>query len=94
MPPFWAAVAQCETGSRWDWGKQHRRGEGHLYEGALGFAASSWSYYAPRAGVHKAHAYLASPMEQVRVGRYLLARGGYWGCLHGSHAWILSLPGR
>lgn len=96
MPPFWQALAVCETGARWDWGAHHRPGEGSLYAGGLGFASTTWTAWATKLGLARRypHAYDAPPMVQVRVGRYGLSIGGYWGCLHGSNAWILSLPGR
>lgn len=95
VPPFWAALAQCETSSRWDWGAFHRPGEGHLYEGGLGFATSTWRLWAGAVGVLRRypHAYVAPPLVQVKVGRYGLAQHGYWGCL-AQHAWIWALPGR
>lgn len=94
MPPFWAALAKCETGGLWDWGSKRRPHEGHLYEGGVGFYWASWRLWAAAVGVlgRYPHAYMAPPMVQVRVGRYGLARGGRWGCL--SHAWIWRLPGR
>lgn len=95
MPAFWAALARCETSSRWDWGAQHRLGEGHTYEGGVGFYWLTWRTWAQHVGVlaRYPHAYLAPPMVQVRVGRYGLAHRGYWGCLH-SHPEIYRLPGR
>lgn len=92
VPPFWNALAQCETGGRWDWGKRHRPSEGHTYEGGLGFYWATWRTWARGAGVNVSHAYNATPAQQVRVGRYGLRRGGYWGCLH-SHPEIYDLPG-
>lgn len=95
MPAFWQALANCETGGRWDWGRYRRPKEGPLYEGGVGFAASTWQAWAGSVGVlHRyPHAYLAPPLVQVRVGRYGLERRGNWGCLH-AHPWIYSLPGR
>lgn len=102
MPPFWWALGTCETGHigepgdgapRFDWGRYHRHLEGTLYEGFVGFAASTWRLWAGHVGVRYAHAWQAPPMVQVRVARYGLSVGGYWGCLH-SHPEIYSLPGR
>lgn len=99
VPAFWSALAQCETGGRWDWGSRHgtrrRVNEGSVYEGGLGFYAATWRAWAGAVGVVRQfpHAYVAPPAVQVRVARYGLARGGYWGCLH-QHPHIYRLPGR
>ena len=95
LPPFWQALAVCETGGRWDWGARHRHLEGRQYEGGLGFYAGTWRAWAGAVGVlHRyPHAYLAPARVQVRVGRYGLARGGYWGCLE-QHPEIRRLGGR
>lgn len=84
VPAFWQRLADCETGGRWDWGSKHRPHEGHVYEGGLGFYWGTWKLWASHLklyGIYR-HAYLAPPAVQVRVARYGLAHGGYWGCFH------------
>ena len=95
MTPFWQAVATCETGGRWDWGRYRRPGEGTTYEGGVGFFRSSFQLWEHALGLRFAHAWQASPAVQVRVARYGLSVGGFWGCLSGpQHQWIWQLPGR
>jgi hypothetical protein len=86
---FWRRLAQCETGGRWDWGRyagtpRERRLEGTVFEGGLGFYASTWRAWAKAVHVvdRFPHAWMAPPQVQVRVAAYGLRRGGYWGCLH------------
>lgn len=87
LPPdrvaFWARVAQCETGSRWDWGAQRRPREGSTYEGGLGFYWATWQAWARSLGVlaQYPHAYQAPPRVQMVVAEYGYRRGGYWGCI-------------
>ena len=81
VPAFWRALAQCETGGRWDWGARNRPGEGRTYEGGLGFYAATWTLWRVQVGVPYAHAWQAPPSVQVRVASWGLAHGGYWGCL-------------
>lgn len=81
--PNWWKVAVCETGGRWDWGQKHRPAEGDLYEGGVGFAASTWQLWAGslRLLARYPHAYDAPAAVQIRVAEYGWRRGGYWGCL-------------
>lgn len=83
VPAFWQRVAICETGGRWDWGAQHRPGEGHTYEGGVGFYWATWRLWAGHLGLLQRypHAYMAPPAVQARVAAYGLSVGGYWGCL-------------
>lgn len=82
--PFWNAVARCETGGRWDWGARHRHGEGHSFEGGVGFAASTWRAWASdvRLLAKYPHAYQAPRLVQIAVAEYGYAHDGYWGCLN------------
>ena len=86
--PDWKRVAECETHSRWNWGALHRPGEGNLFEGGLGFAASTWRLWAGQLHILRSypHAFDAPPKVQVRVAEYGWERGGYWGCLRGIRA--------
>jgi hypothetical protein len=81
VPAFWRALAQCETGGRWDWGARHRPGEGHTFEGGLGFYYGTWTTWREQLGIAYVHAWQAPPAVQVRVAAWGLAHGGYWGCL-------------
>jgi hypothetical protein len=81
MSEFWRSLAQCETGGRWNWGAQHRAGEGHRFEGGLGIYSGTWTVWRQQVGVSYVHAYQAPPAVQVRVAAWGLAHGGYWGCL-------------
>jgi hypothetical protein len=83
VPKFWRDLAHCETGGRWDWGRQHRPGEGHVFEGGLGFYASTWRRWSESLGIRYEHAWQAPPAVQVLVASWGLAHGGYWGCLRG-----------
>jgi len=83
VPSFWRNLAHCETGGRWDWGERHRPGEGHVFEGGLGFYASTWRMWSERLGISYRHAWQAPPSVQVLVASWGLAHGGYWGCLRG-----------
>jgi hypothetical protein len=87
VPAFWRNLAQCETGGRWDWGKyagtpSQRPAEGFTYEGGLGFYAGTWDTWRIEVNVRYDHAWQAPPAVQVRVARWGLAHGGYWGCLN------------
>jgi len=87
IPHFWQSVAQCETGSRWDWGKYadtsaRRPGEGTTFEGGLGFYASTWTLWRTQIHIGYSHAWEAPAIVQVKVAAWGLEHGGYWGCLH------------
>lgn len=88
----WWKIALCETGHigdsqdgkpRWDWGSKHRHLEGKVYEGGVGFYASTWMLWAKAVGVYRQypHAFLAPPLIQIKVAKYGFAHGGYWGCI-------------
>lgn len=66
IPAVWLRLAHCESTSRWNY-----RG---LHEGGLQFAPSTWDAYAPRA--YPDAAYLATPAQQVQVGRLVLRAQG------------------
>lgn len=96
VTPFWAAVAQCETGSTWNWGAPGAKNAGGSYQGGVGFYASTWTAWATELRLVKRwpHAYMAPPAVQVRVASYgLRVHRGSWGCLH-AHPEIYRLPGR
>lgn len=86
MPAHWQRLASCESGStppNW----QHHTG----YEGAFGFAPSTWAGYKLKRW--PAHAYEATPWQQWRVAlRVARSTGGIrfpWGCWRGDdHAWV------
>ncbi len=81
---FWDNVARCETGQRWDWGAQHRAGEGHTYEGGVGFYWQTWQAWARELGLLRRypHAYLAPKLVQIQVAEYgLRVHNGYWGAI-------------
>jgi hypothetical protein len=70
-PEHWYAVAQCETGGRWD----H---PGPTYVGGLGMWAPNWEAYG---GLQYApSADLATPEQQIAVANNLWLAGGTWGC--------------
>lgn len=69
VPRVWRLLAQCETGGNW----RHRNS---TYQGGLGFYHGSWDAYRPRG--FPSEAYLASPAQQVAVGRRIRNDVG-WG---------------
>ncbi len=73
----WDQLALCETGGRWDWGSQYTN---PTFEGGIGFYHGTWLAYRP-AG-YPEHAYQATRVEQINVGRRVLAAAGpsAWGC--------------
>lgn len=82
LPAKWQRVARCETGyqggtgpgeSRWDWNSGP-------YQGAFGFANSTWDGYKPRGA--PSEAYLATPRQQYQAAENVKAVFGYgaWGC--------------
>ncbi len=73
LPDKWARIAQCETQMNW----QHYNSS---YEGAFGFATSSWDAFKP-AG-YPDHANQASPWQQYQVALAIYRRYGFsgWGC--------------
>jgi hypothetical protein len=88
LPPgtvrFWTAVANCETGGRWDWGAERRPGEGPVYEGGPGFYWATWQAWARELGLlaRYPHAYEAPRLVQIRVADYgRRVHDGYWGAI-------------
>ncbi len=73
LPDKWRRIGVCETGLNW----QHYNSS---YEGAFGFATSSWDAFKP-AG-YPDHASQASPWEQYQVALAIYNRYGFsgWGC--------------
>ena len=79
LPAKWYRIARCETGVNW-------RHSNSSYEGAFGFALSSWDAFVPyadrKAGPYPANAYLATPRQQYEVALAIWRRYGLsgWGC--------------
>lgn len=95
VSPFWAAVAQCETGSTWNWGAPGAPNAGGTYQGGPGFYYGTWTTWAKALGLaaRYPHAYNAPPAVQARVAHYgYTVKDGYWGCI-AQHAYIRALPG-
>lgn len=79
LPEKWQRIGACETGygkrpGRWDWNSG-------TYQGAFGFAVSSWDQFKPVAW-WPSEAYLATPWQQYRTALAIHARYGFsgWGC--------------
>jgi hypothetical protein len=64
---YWWPLCLCESGG--DWAMKNR------YHGGLSFLPATWAEYRPK-GLPK-YAYLATPGEQIRVGRRVLADQGW-----------------
>ena len=79
LPAKWVRIGICETGLNW-------RHSNSSYEGAFGFALSSWDSFVPyadrRAGPYPPNAYMATPRQQYEVALAIWRRYGYsgWGC--------------
>lgn len=73
LPDKWRRIGICETGLNW----QHYNSS---YEGAFGFATTSWDAFKP-AG-YPDHASQASPWQQYVVALAIWRRYGFsgWGC--------------
>jgi hypothetical protein len=73
LPAKWYRIARCETGVRWDWNSG-------AYQGAFGFAVSSWDSFRPTG--YPSEAYLATPRQQWQVALAIWRRYGFsgWGC--------------
>jgi len=73
---YWDRVARCETGGNW-------RMHGSVYSGGLGFANSTWSWWASELGLLDRYpsADRAPRLVQIRVAEmgYRQYRG-HWGC--------------
>lgn len=84
MPDKWARIGACETGyGRRPGNWRHNSG---TYQGAFGFAVSSWDSFVPhasrKAGPYPSEAYLATPRQQYEVALAIWRRYGFsgWGC--------------
>ena len=84
LPAKWQRIGACETGygqrpGNW----QHNSG---TYQGAFGFAVSSWDSFVPHASAkarpYPSEAYLATPRQQYEVALAIWRRYGFsgWGC--------------
>ncbi len=73
LPAKWQRIAMCETQMNW----QHYNSS---YEGAFGFATSSWDNFKPVG--YPDHASQASPWQQYQVALAIYRRYGFsgWGC--------------
>lgn len=73
---YWDAIARCETGGNWQM-------SGSSFEGGVGFAVSTWRWWASELGLvgRYPHAYMAPRLVQMQVAQMGLERHrGYWGC--------------
>jgi Transglycosylase-like domain len=86
---LWQADAQCETQGNWQWGKPGTPSQNAGYEGGIGFAPSTWRWWAGATGFLTLypHAYLAPARVQAYVAQYGLDRYGRWGCLFKPWVW-------
>lgn len=79
LPAKWQRIAMCETHLNW-------RHANSSFQGAFGFATSSWDSFVPRAdpkaGPYPSEAYLATPRQQYEVALAIYRRYGLsgWGC--------------
>lgn len=73
LPAHWQRVGQCETQLNW-------RHSNSSYQGAFGFAISSWDGY--KLDGYPAEAWQATPWEQYMVALEIYNRFGMsgWGC--------------
>jgi len=73
LPAHWQRVAQCETQTNW----QHSNSS---YQGAFGFAISSWDGY--KLPGYPDEAWQATPWQQYKVALEIYNRFGMsgWGC--------------
>lgn len=71
----WDALAQCESSGHWNYGAPGAYTDGDGYEGGLNFAPSTWTSFKPRS--YPAHAYDATPAQQITVARHVLAVQGW-----------------
>jgi hypothetical protein len=84
LPAKWARIGACETG----YGRRpgNWRHANSSYEGAFGFAKSSWDAFKyradPMAGPYPADAWQATPRQQYEVALAIYRRFGFsgWGC--------------
>lgn len=73
LPDKWQRIGQCETGLNW-------RHHNSSYQGAFGFATSSWDAF--KLPGYPADADQASPWQQYQVALAIYRRYGLsgWGC--------------
>jgi hypothetical protein len=84
LPDKWQRIGACETG----YGRRpgNWRHSNSSYEGAFGFALSSWDAFTPhaerKAGPYPRNAYLATPRQQYEVALAIWRAYGFsgWGC--------------
>lgn len=84
LPDKWQRVGACETG----YGKRpgNWRHSNSAYQGAFGFAVSSWDAFVPRAdgraGPYPSEAWQATPRQQYEVALAIWRMYGFsgWGC--------------
>lgn len=84
LPDKWARIGACETGyGRRPGNWQHSNSS---YEGAFGFAKSTWDQFKyradPKAGPYPADAWQATPRQQYEVALAVYRMFGFsgWGC--------------
>jgi hypothetical protein len=84
LPSKWQRIGACETGyGRRPGNWQHNSG---AYQGAFGFAVSSWDSFVPRAdpraGPYPSEAYEGTPRQQYEVALAIYRAYGLsgWGC--------------
>tara|TARA_R110000868_G_scaffold45454_3_gene150974 strand:- start:617 stop:1093 length:477 start_codon:yes stop_codon:yes gene_type:complete len=73
LPAHWQRVAQCETQTNW-------RHSNSSYQGAFGFAISSWDAF--KLAGYPNEAWQATPWQQYQVALQIYNRFGMsgWGC--------------
>jgi hypothetical protein len=80
VPAFWRRLAQCETDGRWNWGAEHRSGEGATFVGGLGIYEPNWESWRIHVAV-AGPAWRATPEEQARVAAWgWVHTRAWWGC--------------
>lgn len=84
LPDKWQRIGACETGYGRRPGNWHHANSS--YEGAFGFAKSSWDTFKhradPKAGPYPEDAYMATPRQQYEVALAIWRVYGFsgWGC--------------
>jgi hypothetical protein len=90
LPRGWYNVGSCETGYGGEPNWQHRSSG---FQGAFGFANSTWSGFVgsadPKAGPYPYAAYVATPRQQYEVALAVYRRYGLsgWGCRGAYYSW-------
>lgn len=83
LSAHWYSVGSCETGYG---GPPNWRHSNSQYQGAFGFAISSWDGYVgeadPKAGPYPSEAWMATPRQQLEVALAIYRHFGMsgWGC--------------